>query len=129
MKNKKLFGVPKRGLKKFNRVRPGDPLVFNALKPINGVVAICKVVSNVFEDHNDSWGKDHYPFRVRIDFVPGPITKEDKPIPLSSLFGKIDVQEGIRIEPYLKNVWITRIYDSQYQRLKELFSKRDKSTF
>lgn len=126
IKSRRLFGVPKRGLKTFNRVRPDDLLVFHVLKPINGIVAICKVVSNVFEDHNDVWGKTRYPFRVRIELIPGLVTKEDKTAPLSLLFGKVDIEKGIRIEPYLKNVWITRISEKNFRKLKEFFASATK---
>lgn len=35
-----------------------------------GIVAVCRVVSEVYEDNKDIWGKDRYPLRVRIEFVP-----------------------------------------------------------
>ena len=127
IKSIKLFGVPKRGLKTFNRVRPSDLLVFHVLKPINGIVAICKVKSDVFEDHQDIWGKGRYPFRVRIEFIPDFTRNENQPIPLSSILGKIDSEEGIRIEPYLRNIWITRLSDKQYKRLKNSFVSQKKS--
>ena len=127
IKSKKLFGVPKQGLKTFEHVRPGHLLVFHVLKPINGIVAICKVASDVFEDHLDIWGKNRYPFRVRIEILPRFTGNENQPIPLSSLYGTINSEEDITIEPYLKNVWITRISDKQYKRLKNLFNERYKS--
>jgi predicted RNA-binding protein len=57
-RSKKVFGVPKRGLKIFRQVRPGDLLVFHVLKPLNGIVSICKVTSEIFEDNQDIWGKN-----------------------------------------------------------------------
>jgi hypothetical protein len=78
--------------------------------------------ADLIEDHKDVWGKNRYPFRVKIEFIPSLITTEDKPIPLSSLFGKVDINGDIRIEPYLKNVCITRISKKQYQRLRNLFA-------
>lgn len=128
IKSARLFGVPKRALKKFVQVQPGDLLVFHVLKPVNGVVAICRVKSEVFEDHQDIWGMNRYPFRVKIESIPHFTRNENQPIRLSSFFGKIDREEGIRIEPYLKNVWITRIPEKQYERLTSLFNERDKST-
>lgn len=126
IKSTKLFGVPKRGLKTFRRVEPGDLLVFHVFKPINGIVAMCKVKSNVFEDYEDIWGRDRYPFRVKVEFIPELTRNEDEPIPLCSFLGRIDDEKGIRIEPYLKNQWITHVSDKQYETLKKLFGKQEK---
>lgn len=121
IKRKKLFGLPKRGLKIFGQVRLGDILVFYVLKPVNGIVALGKVKSEVFESHRDVWGKERYPFRVKIEFIPQFILSENESIPIGSFLGRIDNEKGITIEPYLKDVWITRISYKQYQTLKELF--------
>lgn len=104
-------------------VKPGDILVFHVLKPIDGVVAMYKIISEVFENHKDIWGKGSYPFRVKIELLSEFSRNKNGPIPLSSFFGKIDVEKGIRIEPFLKGVWITRISHKQYGRLKKLFQK------
>lgn len=122
IKSTKLFGVPKRGLKIFTRVRPDDLLIFHVLKPINGIVAICRVKSEVFENHRDIWGKGRYPFRVKIEFISNLTRNESKPIPLSFFFGEINDKEGIKVEPYLRNVWITKISNEQYKRLQKLFA-------
>ena len=82
---------------------------------------MCKVKSKVFENHQDIWGKGRYPFRVRIEFILNFTRNENQSLPLSSILGKIDSEEGIRIEPYLRNIWITRISDKQYKRLKNSF--------
>ena len=121
IKNTQLFGVPKRALKTFVYVQSGDLLVFHVLKPINGIVTICKAKSEVFEDHRDIWGKERYPFRVRIEFIPDFTRNESKPIPLSFLFGKVNNKEGVKVEPYLRNVWITKISNEQYKKLRKLF--------
>lgn len=57
----KMFGAPKSVHKVFSQVRPGDLLVFHVLKPINGIVAIGEVTSQMFEDYQDVWGKNRYP--------------------------------------------------------------------
>lgn len=102
-------------------VRVGDLLVFHVLKPINGIVSICQVTSEVFEDSEEIWGKNRYPFRVRIESLPNLVINDNNPIPISSLFQQ--KSNEIEIEPYLKNVWITKISKKQYHRLKELFLK------
>jgi len=126
IKSNKLYGVPKRALKLFCRIQPGDLLVFHVLKPINGIVSVCKVTSEVFENHQDIWGRGRYPFRVKIEFIQHFTRNKEKPIPLSSVCGKINSQRGIIIEPYLKNVWITRISKNQYHRLTNLFANKTK---
>ena len=122
VRSAKLFGVPKRALKTFNLIRRGDLLVFHVLKPINGIVAACRVKSDVFESHQNIWGKDRYPFRVKIEFISNLTRNESKPIPLSFLFGKIDDEEGVTVEPYLRNIWITKISNERYKKLLQLFS-------
>lgn len=101
--------------------------MFYALKPISGIVALGKIESEVFENHQDIWGKGRYPFRVKIELMPGFTRKENNPIPLGSFLGKIDSERGIRIEPYLRNVWVTHISHQQYRRLKGLFHTANES--
>jgi hypothetical protein len=38
------------------------------------------------------------------------------PFQISALFG-ISTKNGISIEPYLRNVWITEVSEEQYRRL------------
>jgi len=121
IKTRGLFGVPKQQLDTFRNVKPDDLLVFHVLKPINGIVSVCRVVSQVFENYQDIWGKDRYPFRVRIEFIPNMLRDESKPIPLSTIFGKEGKQSEIKIEPYLRNVWITKISKQQYNNLQKFF--------
>ena len=127
IKSKKLFGVPKRGLKAFSCVKPGDILAFYVLGSIRGIVALGRINSKVFESHQDMWGKGRYPFRVKIEIMPEFAKNENDPIPLAAFFGKIDSKKGITIEPYLKNVWITNIPQEQYRRLKKLFQRTGKN--
>jgi len=117
----RIFGVPKFVRRVFKKVRPGDLLVFHVLKPINGIVAVCKVTSPMFEDHQDIWGKNRYPLRVRIEILHERNGNINKPVPLSILFGKANNSE-IEIEPYLGNVWITKITETQYKNLEQCFT-------
>jgi len=123
IRNAKVFGAPRRASKIMSHVRTGDLLVFHVLKPINGIVAVGTVASEVYEDHKDIWGKDRYPLRVRIEFVSNLQRDESNPIPLSSFFGNTSNKE-FKVEPYLKNIWITKVSKEQYQILKNLFEKK-----
>ena len=119
VKKFKMFGVPKHIRKVFNQVRPGDLLVFHVLSPVNGIVAIGKVTSQMFEDNRDIWGKTRYPLRVNIEIPCEHLRHDNKPIPLSALIGARSSE--IQIEPYLRNVWITKITKKQYQNLRKYF--------
>jgi len=59
--------------------------------------------------------------RVKVEFIPNFIRDENTPIPISLLFYKAKGSDEIKIEPYLKNVWITKITQKQYERLEALF--------
>jgi len=123
IRNAKIFGAPRHASRIMSQVKPSDLLVFHVLKPINGIVAVCRVTSEVYEDHQDIWGKDRYPLRVRIEFVPNFQRDESNPIPISFFFGKPSNKE-VKVEPYLKNIWITKVSQEQYQILKDLFEKK-----
>jgi hypothetical protein len=120
IRHAKVFGAPRHALKIMSHVKPGDLLVFHVLKPINGIIAACKVTSQVYEDYEDIWGKDRYPLRVRIEFLPNFQRNENNPIPISAIFGKPSKKE-VKVEPYLKNIWITKVTQEQYQILKDNF--------
>lgn len=120
IKRAKIFGAPRHASKIMHQVKPGDLLVFHVLKPINGIIAVCKVTSEVYEDLQDIWGKNRYPLRVRIELLPNFLRDESKPIPISSFFGKTSNKE-VKVEPYLKNIWVTKVSREQYQILKDLF--------
>jgi predicted RNA-binding protein len=124
IKTRKLFGTPKQQLETLLNVKPGDLLAFHVLKPVDGIVSVYRVVSEVFENHEDIWGRSRYPFRVRIEPMPHMLRDIDKPIPLSAILGKGDKQSEIEIEPYLKNVWITKISERQYENLQRLFARQ-----
>jgi hypothetical protein len=105
------------------QVKPNDLLIFHVLKPVNGIVCVGRVVSEVFEDNEDIWGKDRYPLRVRMEFIPALCRDRSNPIPISSLFGSPSTNE-ITVEPYLKGVWITKVSKRQYSKLKMILKKR-----
>ncbi|MEM3765830.1 MAG: EVE domain-containing protein [Candidatus Bathyarchaeia archaeon] len=117
IKNVKLFGAPKHAAKIMNQLQPGDLLLFHVLKPINGIVAVCKIESQVFEDYTDIWGKDRYPLRVKIKFIQDLTADGKKPVPLSLLFREMKTPGEMVIEPYLKNVWITKISKRQFYKV------------
>jgi len=45
IKTAKIFGAPRHASKTMRHVKPGDLLVFHVLKPINGIIAVCKVTA------------------------------------------------------------------------------------
>lgn len=120
IKKEKVFGVPRHASKIIQDLGPGDSLIFHVLKPINGIVAVCQVTSEVYEDGQNIWGKDRYPLRMKIEFIQGLLRDENNPVPLSCFFGKTANNE-FEIEPFLKNVWITKITKEQYERLVDAF--------
>ena len=86
IKNHNIFGFPRHIAKVANEIKPNDLIIIHLLRPINGIVAICKVVSEVYESQKNLWGKDRYPLRVKIEFTPKFLRSSRKTIPLSSLF-------------------------------------------
>jgi len=119
IKRKMIFGAPTHAAKIMKRVEPDDLLIFHVFKPTNGIVAVGRVVSDVYEDNQDIWGKDRYPLRVRVEFVQG-LLRENNPVPLSSIFNQSSKSE-IAIEPFLKNIWIAKVSKEQYKRLLSSF--------
>ena len=120
-----MFGVPRRAHKIFSQVRSGDLLVFHVLRPTNGIVAIGKVISQMFEDNQNIWGKNRYPLRVKIKIIQEYLAGDNEPIPLSALMGAQNSE--MKIEPYLRNVWITKITKKQYQNLQNHYSTHSSS--
>jgi len=81
---------------------------------------MCKVVSEVYEDHTDIWGRNRYPLRVKIQLIPNLTRDMNSPIPISLLLREANSTDEIQIEPFLKNIWITKVTEEQYTRLKAL---------
>jgi hypothetical protein len=73
----------------------------------------------MFQDNENIWGKDMYPYRVRVEILNDLLSEKRKPIPLSCLFGNA-INEEITIEPYLRNVWIVKIAKGQTDLLLKL---------
>jgi len=99
------------------QVRQNDILIFHVFKPINGIVGVAKVISEVFEDNRDIWGRDRYPLRIRIELIPDLCGHNCSAVPISSLFGE-PYGDGITVEPYLKGVWLVKITEGQYRKLR-----------
>jgi len=123
IKSVKVFGLPTKASAILKQIKPGDQLIFHVFKPINGIIAMGEVDSYTYEDHSDLWGKNRYPFRVKLKFNQNLLRDEANPIPITYLFGKAPAND-VRVEPYLKNVWITKISKEQYKRLRDLFRMR-----
>ena len=124
IKTFKVFGFPKRASKAVSKIKPDELIIFHVLKPTSGIIAICRVASKVYESHSNLWGKNRYPLRVKIDFIPGFLRDKNTTIPISLLFHKAKDSDEIRIEPYLRNIWITKITEEQYKRLEGIFKNR-----
>lgn len=119
IKREKVFGAPKQAYKSISQVALCDHLVFYLLGPVKGIVAVYDVVSTVYEDHSDIWGKERYPLRLRIEPVCR-LEKGKSPIPLSYVFGG-NSQTNLVIEPFFKGVWIVRMEKGPYSKLEKLF--------
>jgi len=96
-------------------------LVFYVFKPVNGIVAIYRVISNPYEGNEDIWGVGQYPYRVQIEPIPDFIRERKNPIPLCLLFGIFNEKEGIFAEPYLRGVSLAEMNKNEFRRLKNLF--------
>lgn len=120
IKSYKIFGVPRQLRKRMEEVSQGDILVFHVLGPSGGIVAVGRVSSDMFESHQDLWGMGRYPLRVRID----PLFTRQPPdlVPLSCLFGSRERRANASVEPYLRNVWMIRLTDQQYDTLNNIFT-------
>ena len=123
IKRVKVFGVPRHAYKTFSQVKKGDLFVFHVLKPVNGVVAVGKVISQIFEDYENIWGRERYPLRVKIEILDEYTRSEREPVPLSKLMGALETTE-IEITLYLRNVWIAKLTEQQYQTLIKYLSEK-----
>jgi predicted RNA-binding protein len=124
IKNVKVFGVQRRAAKTINKVRLGDLLVFHSLRPVNGIVGVFRVASEVYEDNQDIWGPLKYPLRVRLEASPAFRVAIGNPIPISSLFG-YNNKADVVIEPCLKEVSLVKLSKGQFSILKKLFQEQD----
>jgi predicted RNA-binding protein len=83
IKQERVFGAPAHTAKLMNQVRIGDILVIHSLGQVKGIIALCKVTSNVHLENSDIWGVNRYPLRVHIEIL----SEFPKPIPLSCIYG------------------------------------------
>lgn len=83
---------------------------------------MARVISEMYYDNENLWGKDLYPYRVRIEIVHDLLAEKRPPITSSSFF-EINTNKQISIEPYLRNVWIVPIANSQYELLTKSIQK------
>jgi len=119
----KTFGAPIFASEVMKQVRPDDLLVIHLLGGhIKGIVAVCRVISQVYEDHEDFWGKNRYPLRVRIEIIPELQRRADNLIPLGSLLGAY-LSSGLSVEPFLQNINISHVSAKQYESLKKVFAE------
>lgn len=104
------------------KIRPNDLLIFHVLRPVNGIVAVGRVTSEVYKDNSNVWGKNRYPIRVRIEFLSDQLRSTNNPIPLDALYGN-DPHSEFAISPLLKNIWLAPVSVKQYENIKRVFSQ------
>ncbi len=120
VKKKGVFGAPKNAFKLMEEVNMGDILFFHILKPVNGIVGRAKVISKMYIDNENIWGKDLYPFRVKIEILNDRLSQKKKPISTSLLLVS-SINKEIVIEPYLRNVHLVKITQDQSEELTKIF--------
>ena len=113
-----IFGAPNRAQKIMKQIKPDDLVIFHVVKPVNGIVAIGKVVSEVYRDGSDIYEGKNYPLRIKIDFDSTLKIREHNPIPLNTIFGNIS--EEFSIEPYL-NIVLAPITKGQYENIRKVW--------
>ena len=116
VRREEVFGVSSTARKTMSQVKPGDFLVFYVMKPVNGIVAVYTVTSEMFEDNRKL---RRFPFKIKIEPVPGLVKKESDSIPLSHLMGKVG--EEVEVFPLFKDMSLTQISDRQLRKLKRMF--------
>jgi hypothetical protein len=114
-----VFGVPRTASEVIQKTRIGDLLIFHLLRPKGGLVAVSRIVSNVYEDNSDIWGKDRFPLRVTLEFLSEIDCFEKNPIPLSNLY-RFHSDE-FTIEPWFHAVVMTPISPQQYENVSKYF--------
>ena len=93
-------------------------MVFYVMKPVNGIVAVYTVTSELFEDNRKL---PRFRFKIKIKPVPGLTKSESDSIPLSRLMGK--VEEEVEVSPFFKDMSLTPISDRQLRKLKIMFKE------
>jgi len=121
IKETSIFGVGPSQKSKLLEVGKGDFLAIYLLRPVDGFIAICEVISDPYEGHDNVWGKGRYPHRVKIKTLSKFLRSTKNAIPLSSCLGHNVVEEGLTIEPYLHRVALAKISHRSFQCLKHQF--------
>jgi hypothetical protein len=122
IKKKGVFGGAKKSLKVFEDLQIGDTLFFHVFRTKNGIAGKGRVMSKLFVDNQNIWGKDMYPYRVKVEILNDLLAEKKQPIPISCLFDNVIDQE-ITIEPYLRNLSIVRISENQASLLSKLLDE------
>lgn len=120
MKQEKLFGVNRREHRKLAQVQIGDLLAVYVKNPIDGVVAVCKVASEMFMGKSDVWGGS-YPCQIEFEFLPEFEIREDDAVPLSTFLGRSNQREGFTVGPLLINRSLIELSHDDFLKLKEIF--------
>jgi len=112
----KIFGAPTKILKIMKQVKIGDILVICIISPKKGIIAVCKTISEVYVDNTDLWGKDRYPLRINLEIV----YQFENILPFGLVYGG-SLNKNITVEPFLKNIWITKMSEKQYLTISKNF--------
>lgn len=89
VRDKKLYGVPKRVRKGFAQVRKGDIFLFYLTSPVKAIVGIYEAISDPFETQElEPWPDRLYPYRVQIKPLTDMNLELRKPIPFDVIIGK-----------------------------------------
>jgi len=120
VKKTKVFGASSHARKLMAQLSLNDLLIFHILKPVNGIVAIGRVVSDLYIDNSDLWGKDRYPIRVKIELIPDYLRSNENAIPLDVLFGS-NPEDEFSVSPFLKNTWVAPVSQKQFENIKRVF--------
>jgi EVE domain len=121
-----VFGAPKHAGKLMEEVKIGDSLIIYVLRPTNAILAIYRVKSEVHNENRDIWGRYRYPLRVDLEILHDFLKEGYKPLPLSCIYGG-NSRSNVSIEPFFKNVWLTKVGENQYESLLAFLDKYQKT--
>lgn len=111
-----VFGAPNNAHKIMADVKIGDLLIIYLIRPANTIVAIYSIVSELHVENRDIWGRDRYPLRFNLEIFRDLVKEGYDPLPLSCIYGG-NSRSNLSIEPFFKNIWLTKIGENQYQNL------------
>lgn len=122
IRNNNLFGT--QSPKSLQHVAVEDIVFFHVFKSNNGIIGMGVVTSKPFHDNQDVWGKDLYPYRIKIRIDCAVDSSKGKPVPLSCLFDSHN-HENLTVEPYLRSVPIFEISYEQSVLLEKLLKSNE----